>query len=111
MKKTKTLDLKKGDTPVRASEALVIEPAKSWQRLQQSKDLFVDLEEQANEHHQLFLNKMMEYERRTYLRYQPYERGPERTDQANGFYQRSLTTRSGVLRLRVPRSRSGQFQT
>ncbi len=111
MKKTKTFNLKKGDTPVRASEALVIEPAKSWQRLQQSKDLFVDLEEQAKEHHQLFLNKLMEYERRTYLRYQPYERGPERTDQANGFYQRSLTTRSGVLRLRVPRSRSGEFQT
>src|SRR5437868_5101743 len=38
--KNKTLDLKKGDTPVRASEALVIEPAKSWERLQQAKDLF-----------------------------------------------------------------------
>jgi len=109
--KKKTLNLKKGDTPVRASEALVIEPARSWQRLQQAKELFVDLEIQANEHHQLFLNKMMEYERRTYLRYQPYERGPERTDQANGFYKRSLTTRSGVLQLRVPRSRSGEFQT
>ena len=52
--KNKTLDLKKGDTPVRASEALVIEPAKSWQRLQQAKDLFVDIEVQAQEHHQPF---------------------------------------------------------
>lgn len=53
----------------------------------------------------------MEYERRTYLRYLPYERGPQRTDHGNGFYKRSLTTRSGVLQLRVPRSRSGKFQT
>lgn len=109
--KNKTLDLKKGDTPVRASEALVIEPAKSWQRLQQAKEFFVDLEAQAQEHHQLFLNKLMAYERQTYLRYEPYQRGPERTDQANGFYERCLTTGSGVLALRVPRSRSGKFQT
>jgi len=111
MKKTKTLDLKKGDTPVRASEALVIEPAKSWHRLQQAKEFFVDLEEQALEHHQQFLNKLMEFERREYLRYEPYQRGPERTDQANGFYERPLTTRGGVLKLKVPRSRSGKFQT
>ena len=35
--KKRTLNLEKGDTPVRASEALVIEPAKSWERLQQAK--------------------------------------------------------------------------
>jgi len=109
--KNKTLNLKKGDTPVRASEALVIEPAKSWQRLQQAKEFFVDLEVQAQEQHQQFLNKLMEYERREYLRYEPYQRGPERTDQANGFYRRSLSSRSGSLVLRVPRSRSGEFQT
>src|SRR5215475_14657896 len=111
MKKTKTLNLKKGDTPVRASEALVIEPAKSWQRLQQAKEFFVDLEVQAQEHRQQFLNKLMEFERREYLRYEPYQRGPERTDQANGFYERPLTARGGVLKLKVPRSRSGKFQT
>ncbi len=109
--KNQTLDLKKGDTPVRASEALVIEPAKSWQRLQQAKDLFVDLEVQAQEHHQEFLNKLMEYERREYLRYEPYQRGPDRTDQSNGFYRRSLSTRAGLLKLKVPRSRSGLFQS
>jgi transposase-like protein len=109
--KNKTLDLKKGDTPVRASEALVIEPAKSWQRLQQAKDLFVDLEVQAQEHHQQFLNKLMEFERREYLRYEPYQRGPERADQSNGFYTRSLSTRTGMLKLKVPRSRSGLFQS
>ena len=91
--KNKTLDLKKGDTPVRASEALVIEPAKSWRRLQQAKDLFE------------------EYERREYLRYEPYQRGPERTDQSNGFYTRWLSTRAGMLKLKVPRSRSGKFQS
>ena len=109
--KNKTLNLKKGDTPVRASEALVIEPAKSWQRLQQAKDLFVDIEVQAQEQHQQFLNKLMEYERRQYLRYEPYQRGPEREDQSNGYYTRALSTRAGLLKLRVPRSRSGQFQS
>lgn len=109
--KNKTLDLKKGDTPVRASEALVIEPAKSWQRLQQAKDLFEDIELQAQEHHQRFLNLLMEYERREYLRYEPYQRGPERTDQSNGFYTRWLSTRAGMLKLSVPRSRSGKFQS
>jgi len=55
--KNQPLNLKKGDTPVRASEALVIEPAKSWKRLQHAKEFFVDLEAQAQEHHQQFLNR------------------------------------------------------
>ncbi len=109
--KTKTLNLKKGDTPVRASEALVIEPAKSWQRLQQVKDWFVDLEVQLQEQRQAFLNQLMEYERQRYLNCERYERVAARTDQANGFYRRSLISRSGVLALKVPRSRSGEFQS
>ena len=109
--KNKTLNLKKGDTPVRASQALVIEPAKSWQRLQQAPEFFVDLDEQVQQQHQQFLNKLMEYERQTYLRFEPYQRDPERTDQANGFYKRPLTTRFGQVKLKVPRSRSGKFQT
>jgi putative transposase len=32
-------------------------------------------------------------------------------DQANGFYRRHLTTRLGGLELKVPRTRSGHFQT
>ena len=48
--KNKTLDLKKGDTPVRACEALVIEPAQSWQRLQHAKEFFFeDLEQQMKD--------------------------------------------------------------
>lgn len=109
--KKQTLNLKKGDTPVRACEALVIEPAKSWQRLQQARDLFEDLEAQRQEQYELFLNRLMEHERQVYLQHAPYERGPERTDQANGFYKRGLTTRAGTLALQVPRSRSGKFQS
>ena len=109
--KNKTLDLKKGDTPVRASQALVIEPARSWQRLQQAKEFFVDLEAQAQEHHRQFLEKLMEYERQSYLRCEPYQRSCRRRDQANGFYKRALSSRVGLLELRVPRSRSGAFQT
>ena len=74
--KNKTLNLKKGDTPVRASEALVIEPAKSWQRLQHCPEFFADLNDQAQEQHQQFLNKLMEYERQNYLKCEPYERDP-----------------------------------
>jgi len=109
--KNKTLNLKKGDTPVRASEALVIEPAKSWQRLQQAKEFFEDLEAQAQQQHQQFLNKLMEYERQSYLRCEPYERTAQRSDHANGFYERPLSTRFGKLDLKVPRSRSGKYQT
>jgi putative transposase len=109
--KKKTLNLKKGDTPVRASEALVIEPARSWQRLQQAKEFFVDLEVQAQEQHQEFLNKLMEYERQSYLQCEPYQRCSQRQDQSNGFYKRALSSRVGLLELKMPRTRSGEFQS
>ena len=106
----KTLNLMKGDTPVRACEALVIEPAQSWQRLQHAREFFFeDLEAQIKEHHRQFLESLMGYERQCFLNAHPFERTPERVDQANGFYPRHLTTRLGGLDLRVPRTRSGQF--
>jgi hypothetical protein len=37
----------KGDTPVRANQALVIEPAASWQRLQDSKECFFEDRQEA----------------------------------------------------------------
>src|SRR6185295_11218409 len=74
-------------------------------------EFFADLNDQAQEQHQQFLNKLMEYERQNYLKCEPYERDPQRTDQANGFYERPLTTRYGQVNLKVPRSRSGKFQT
>jgi len=97
---------------MRTNSVLVIEPAASWQRLQQSKEFFLeDLEEQMKENHRLFLEELMRYERQSFLNAQPYQRTPERVDQANGFYRRSLTTRQGVMELQVPRTRSGCFHS
>lgn len=105
-----TLHLMKGDTPVRAYEALVIEPARSWQRLQQSKEFFFeDLDQQMKDPHRQFLEMLMGYERQCFLNAQPYQRTAARVDQANGFYRRHLTTRLGGIDLRVPRTRSGRF--
>jgi len=107
----KTNEPNGGYTQVRASEALVIEAAKSWQRLQQAKEFFfADLEEQMKENHRRFLDMLMLEERQRFLQAHPYQRHEQRVDQANGFYGRSLTTRLGVLELQVPRSRSGAFR-
>jgi transposase-like protein len=97
---------------MRANSALVIEPAASWQRLQQANEFFFeDLDEQMKSNHRQFLDALMGYERQCFLNAQPYERTDQRVDQANGFYSRSLTTRLGVLDLRVPRTRSGCFHS
>ena len=96
---------------MRASEALVIEPTKSWQRLQQAKEFFfADLDELIKENHRRFLDMLMLEERQRFLQAHPYQRHQSRVDQANGFYRRSLTTRLGVMALQVPRSRSGAFR-
>ena len=95
-----------------ANRALVIEPAASWRRLQQSNEFFFeDLEAQMKEQHRQFLEALMGYERQCFLNAHPYERTERRTDQANGFYRRHLATRLGVVGLAVPRTRSGCFQT
>jgi putative transposase len=97
---------------MRASQALVIEPVASWQRLQESREYFFeDLEAQMKDNHRCFLEALMGYERQCFLNAHPYERTEGRVDQANGFYPRALTTRLGVIGLRVPRSRSGCFHS
>jgi len=99
---------------MRASEALSFEPAACWQRLQATKRsefFFEDLDQLMKELHRQFLEELMGYERQCFLNAQPYQRCQERVDQANGFYRRGLTTRLGVLELKVPRTRSGQFHT
>ena len=54
----------------------------------------------------------MQYERQEFLRAHPYQRHEERTDQANGYYQRSLVAPLGlIMDLKAPRTRSGCFQT
>jgi len=97
---------------MRTNSVLVIEPAASWRRLQHANEFFLqDLDEQMKDHHRQFLEGLMHYERQCFLNAQPYERSEGRVDQANGFYERYLTTRLGVLPLRVPRTRSGCFHS
>jgi len=109
----KTLNLMKGDTPMRACEALTYERAACWQRLQQTKHefFFEDLDQLMKERHKQFLEELMGYERQCFLNAHPYERSWQRTDQANGFYRRQLTTRLGIVDLQVPRTRSGHFHS
>lgn len=109
----KTLNLMKGDTPMRACEALTYEPAAVWRRLQQAKHefFFEDLDQLMKQRHHQFLEELMSQERQCFLNAQPYERSAQRVDQANGFYRRNLTTRVGVMELAVPRTRSGHFHT
>ena len=98
---------------MRAVEALTYEPAAVWRRLQAAKSefFFEDLDELMKERHRQFLEELMGYERQCFLQAHPYQRCEQRVDQANGFYERKLTTRLGVLALQVPRTRSGQFRT
>ena len=98
---------------MRASRALTYEPAACWQRLQATKSefFFEDLDELMKERHRQFLEELMGYERRCFINAHPYERSEQRVAQANGFYERKLTTRLGVLDLKVPRTRCGGFQT
>lgn len=98
---------------MRASQALTYEPAACWQRLQAAKGefFFEDLEQLMKDRHRQFLEQLMNYERQCFLNVEPYERAEKRVDQANGFYPRELTTRLGQMQLKVPRSRSGLFQT
>ncbi len=98
---------------MRASEALSYEPAACWRRLQAAKHelFFQDLDQLMKERHRQFLEELMGYERQCFINAHPYQRCEQRVDQANGFYERALTTRLGVLELKVPRTRSGHFQT
>lgn len=97
---------------MRTNHVLVIEPAASWRRLQHANEFFLqDLDAQMKDNHRQFLEGLMHYERQCFLNAQPYERTDQRVDQANGFYERYLTTRLGVLPLRVPRTRTGCFHS
>ncbi len=98
---------------MRASEALTYEPAACWQRLQGAKSefFFEDLDQMMKERHRQFLEELMGQERQWFINAHPYQRSEQRVAQANGFYERKLTTRVGVLELKVPRTRCGRFQT
>jgi len=59
----KTLNLKKGDTPMRACEALTYEPAACWRRLQQAKHefFFEALDPLMKDRPRQFLEELMRY--------------------------------------------------
>jgi len=59
----------------------------------------------------LVLNEVMENERDSYLRAASYERSPDRRDYRNGYYERELILGIGKLKLKVPRTRNGEFCT
>lgn len=57
----------------------------------------------------LVLNEFMEKERDHYLKAEAYERTSERQDYRNGYYERELVMSIGRVKLRVPRTREGEF--
>ena len=57
----------------------------------------------------LVLNEYMEKERKDYLHAAAYERSDERRDYRNGYYERELTMSIGKIKLKVPRTRNGEF--
>jgi len=58
---------------------------------------------------QILINEAMRAERTRYLQVQPYERSLLRQDYANGFKSKQLKTQLGMLSLRVPQVREGDF--
>ncbi|GAA5422099.1 IS256 family transposase [Tetragenococcus halophilus] len=57
------------------------------------------------------LNAYMEVERDEFIQAQNYERNDQRLDYRNGYYERNFTLAVGKLRLKIPRTRSGEFST
>ncbi|WP_147536296.1 IS256 family transposase [Bacillus marasmi] len=59
----------------------------------------------------LILNSLMEKERDEYINALRHERSEDRRGYRNGYYERELITGTGSLKLRVPRTRDGEFST
>lgn len=59
----------------------------------------------------LVFNAYMEAERDAHIQAKQYERSGKRRDYRNGYYERDYTLSIGKIRLRVPRTRSGEFST
>jgi putative transposase len=59
----------------------------------------------------LILNSLMEKERDEYINALSHERTEERRGYRNGYYERELVTGVGSLKLKVPRTRDGEFST
>src|SRR5699024_8522889 len=59
----------------------------------------------------LMLNEYMEKERDDYMKNQSYDRSENRHDYRNGYYERDYILNVGRVKLKVPRTRSGNFST
>lgn len=57
----------------------------------------------------ILINTAMLAERQQYLGVDPFQRSPERTDQANGFKPKTVKTRVGEVTFAVPQVRNGDF--
>lgn len=55
------------------------------------------------------LNTAMRIERQRYLGVEPFERSPERRDQANGYKPKTVALRSGKITFDIPQVRHGDF--
>src|SRR5690625_1736564 len=59
----------------------------------------------------LIFNEYMEMERNQYMNNTSHERDDDRSDYRNGYYERDLILSVGKVKLKVPRTRSGEFST
>jgi transposase-like protein len=57
----------------------------------------------------IVVNAAMQAERQQYLGAEPYQRTPERLDQANGYKPKTVKTRMGEITFDVPQVREGGF--
>lgn len=57
----------------------------------------------------IIVNTAMQAERQHYLLARPYERSPQRRDQANGFKPKTVKTRLGEITFAIPQVRQGDF--
>ncbi len=57
----------------------------------------------------IMINAAMKVERQQYLGVTPYERSPQRRDQANGFKPKTVKTRVGEVSFDIPQVRGGRF--
>ncbi|HSR52814.1 MAG TPA: transposase, partial [Acidobacteriota bacterium] len=58
---------------------------------------------------QTLLNEAMKLEREQFLGAGPWERSPERRGWANGYKDKTVATRMGELKLKVPQARGLSF--
>lgn len=57
----------------------------------------------------ILINAALKIERQGYLGASPYERTPDRRDQANGYKRKTVTTRMGNITFAVPQTRHSDF--